>query len=227
MAGFTDTRWSNRENAYCYEIASVETYQEFAEKGGLSSYSDLSQVDHYILQATSILEIGACYGRVIDYLFQSRFVGKITAIERSKQFFHFLQSKYSSLPIRLIHADAATFQWDQSFDLILWMWSGISDFTPQEQLHVLGHLFSCLLPGGFLILDTFSPTDQPLNAETSQDRSYTIRIKDRLLYGYIPSIEEMKQYAEMLGFQSIQVIPYSTHTHRPRLLYVLAKPRKQ
>lgn len=215
-------RWNSIDNALFYENIPLETQQNYSVKGGLNDYCDLKLFEEHIEHANTILEVGACFGRVLDFLLQSKFAGNITAIERSQHFYDLLNKRYSN-DVELLHADVSEYKTDKKYDLVLWMWSGISDFSKPEQLPVLSRLMSCISEGGFLIFDTFSCFDAPLNASRSNSQKYTIREKDCVLKGYIPSPKEISIYAELMGVKSIKHIPYKTTKNRPRSLFILQR----
>jgi phospholipid N-methyltransferase len=214
--------WSNIDNSHYYEHVPYAIQKGFTIIGGLDVFSDLKLAKKYIDNAKSILEVGAGYGRVVDYLLQNNFRGKITAIEKSTKFFALLQSKYSNR-VNLNLDDIATFTTKEKFDLILWMWSGISDFSKDEQIFVLRHLFNLLTDEGILILDTFSHSIKPANAITSHEQSYIIHVDECTLYGYIPSPEEVNGYSNHVGFKKVEYLPYKTVTNRDRALYILTR----
>jgi phospholipid N-methyltransferase len=214
--------WTNKDNFAYYELIPYEIQKNYTVIGGLDVFSDLKLIKNYIDNANSILEVGACYGRVLDYLIQNNFKGKITAIEKSTKFFKLLQNQYSD-HVNLHHEDISTFSTSDKFDLILWMWSGISDFAKDEQVQILQGLYNLLPSKGILILDTFSHAIKPVNAISSHDQSYLVHVDDCILYGYLPSPEEMNNYGNLVGFKSVEYLPYKTTTNRERAIYLLCK----
>jgi len=216
----TKTKWSNQNNADYYENVPFEVQAGYAVRGGLNTGRDLDLILDYIKGSDSLLEVGAGYGRVIDYLLEYNYQGNITAVERSQKFFQLLKEKYSS-SVDLIQKDILHLSLKKSFDVILWLWSGISDFMPKEQIQVLKQLSSHLNPDGYILLDTFTHAQQPLNANSSNKQYYVIEVEKCVLQGYIPSPDEIKTYAKDIGLQFIQHLPYITTTQRPRDLYIL------
>ena len=216
-------QWNNEDNAAYYENTPIEVFQAYATRGGLSDFSDLQLIQEYILTSVSLMEIGAGYGRVVDYLFQNGFLGEIIAVERSKQFFQLLAEKYKDAPVSLVNIDVKRLLLQRQVKLILWLWSGISDFPREEQCTVIDNLSHHLAPEGILILETFSYAEHPINAEASQNQSYIIRDNNTVLRGYIPSPEEITEYAQQCKFKAVNHIPYFTSASRPRSLFILSK----
>lgn len=210
--------WTNQDNIAFYEKVPYEQQYGFTTIGGLDVFSDLKQMQPYINKASSILEVGACYGRVIDYLLKYQFNGRITAIERSNKFFDLLYKKYLN-SISLIHADIKTFLTDEKFDLILWLWNGCSDFSVEEQPALIKKLMGLLTPSGKLLIDSLSNNTQPINVSSSDSQHYDLDIGVAKLYGYIPSPDEMQIYAKTL-YLKISCHHYETSTKRPRIFYV-------
>jgi len=209
--------WTNKSNIDYYEQVPPSVQSSFAEKGGLASHCDLERFSTLIHKATSILEVGACYGRVLDYVKTHNPSAKIVSIERSSKFYHILRNKYEG-NVDILHTDLFDFHYNQSFDLILWMWSGLSDFSKKEQLLAIKLLLNYLGNNGTLVIDTFSHSAKPKNAEFSEQQAYIIKVNEATLFGYIPSPNEMTNYAKKLN-ATVKYEPYLTICGRPRALY--------
>lgn len=219
---FWDHEWTNEINAAYYEHIPTEIQRNFAEIGGLDTCCDLKQIEQFLFDAKSILEVGAGYGRILNYLINNKFGNKISAIERSSKFYNYLKNNFSN-HAEIIYANLMKFQSNDKYDLILWMWSGISDFSKSEQLIALSRLSKHLSKNGLIIIDTFSHKLKPINASASNNQSYTVHVKNCTLYGYIPSPLEMEVYATKINLNSIKYIPYITPAERQRALYILSE----
>ncbi len=215
--------WKNEDNAYFYNSISENLLPSFAVRGGLDTGCDIDIVKKYIKKAHSILEVGAGYGRVIKYLIGKNCQAKITAIERSLRFCKLLELHFDK-NIKIVHADIQHYETNETFDLILWMWSGICDFSKEEQFLVLKKLVG-FLNKGLIILDTMPESLQPLNATSSKsqiDQNCTIPGgNDSYLHVYTPSAEEIYNYAKKLELGFVRRVPYVTTTNRDRVLYIL------
>jgi hypothetical protein len=218
--------WNNDDNAQYYDAISLETFQKFVELGGLDTYCDLALLHSQIMRANAILEVAAGCGRALDGLLQMGYQNKVVAVERCSKFYSLLQ-KYTqkkAFDIEVIHADIRNFHSTQKFDLILWLWSGMCDFTTEEQFSVLEKLLFHLNFGGLIVLDTMPCSFVPGNAVWSSEHYSVIPGgENSYLYVYTPSNEEIDCYARNLGLQ-VKHIPYRTTTNRPRILHLLSQP---
>lgn len=128
------------------------------------------------------------------------------------------------------HSDVFAYSTNEPFDALLSLWCGIGDFTPQEQLGYFAHMFSLLKNKGVLYLDTSTWCIQPINTEYLSINShylskqyYQINEQEFRAQGYIPTINEVKDFAKLAGFQTTMVIRYKTTTNRDRFMYILVK----
>jgi SAM-dependent methyltransferase len=215
--------WNNFDNRLYYEDVSFEKQYGFSKIGGLDVHSDLEILTPHIEKSHSILEVGACYGRVLEFLIKNNYHGKITAIERSKKFFKLLTDNYRT-DATLVNSDIKHFITKERYDLILWVWCGISDFSPKEQPKIIKILFELLNKNGLLVIDTIDTAVAPINVSctNSDTQNYTLDIGKSILSGYIPSIEDMSDYANNMNIK-LTAKKYLTSKNRPRIFYFLKK----
>lgn len=213
-------KWSNKDNIPFYESLSVESFKGYAQKGGFSDCCDLDCVSVYLKQAKHIFEVGAGYGRVIDYLLENCPNAQITAIERSQQLCSYLNRLYQNT-VELIHADLINFETTRKFDAILWMWSNISDFSKEEHLILLKKLIAWLNPGGKFIMDILLDNFEHDYVAYTDSKNYEVRGQEQeVLHGYMPSSKEIEGYAELLHLDIKESIEYKTTTGRRRQIFV-------
>lgn len=207
-----------------YENVPIEVIKEFARTGGIDNGCDIDLAYPFIERTKSIIEAGAAYGRVIKRLLQKGYQGEIFAIERSKQFCNYLKANYGDKS-EIVHADLLNFKPPKKVDAVLWMWSNIGEFPQKDQLRTLKHLADFLNPDGIFVLETIDHTALPMNLASydTTTRTYIDHFPHGSLCGYTPTIEEIHEYAEKLGFASIQHINYETTTKRPRVLHILSQ----
>jgi len=93
-------RWQNDDNLLIYNAMPLSEFRNTAINGGLENGCALDQIAHYIFKASSILEVGAGYGRVIANLLNKGYSGKLTAIERDVKLRIVECIYYQSLPNR-------------------------------------------------------------------------------------------------------------------------------
>lgn len=214
--------WSNRENNDFYEGISLSLLNEYEKQSGLDSSCDLNLVTPLLEKADNILEIGAGTGRVLKNLLSRQLKANILAIERSERLFSLLQAEFSK-NLMLMKGDIVDIELNATFDIILWMWSGFSDFFPSEQAFLVKKLHSLLQSKGSLIIDTTRADVTPKNATDADGRFYQINIENVSINTYVPSEEEMQNYAQLADFFEIKIKHYITPTARPRTLYQLKK----
>lgn len=218
------TQWSNNDNQTFYEAITVEGIKQFSQKGGLSNGCDIHLLKPHWINAKSVLEVGTGYGRVIKSLLENNFSGKITAIERSNTLFDYLEKNYSS-KANLIKADICKYNNIQErFDVIFWLWSGIADFAPHEQMLTVIKLSQLLSVGGKLIIDTMPENVIPLMSNQNQGKQvFLTTVNNATVHTYEPRSEEIKQYGKLASLTNYDLISCPTDTQRKRWLHILSK----
>lgn len=211
--------WSNADNHSFYDNAEV-ILTDWSKMGGLTNCPDLKAISAYIQKANTLLELGAGFGRVMQYLSNHYPDKQLFAIERSQQLYTKLQQL--NLPnTTLYHSDIQKFNSNLKYDLILWMWSGLTDFAKDEQQNIIGHIQKFLTATGYFIIETFPHDVTPANGSIEDNQNYTLTAENKQLHGYIPSPQEMQTYADALNLNLIELIHYTTDSGRKRKLYVL------
>jgi len=213
--------WKNRDNINYYENIPVDVLRELAIMGGLETGCDIDLIYEYIATKTSILEVGAAYGRVIRNILERGYSGKLCAIERSANFYKHLFAQFCD-KAHIIHADFESLQPSKKVDIVLSMWSGISEFPKEQQLAIIKKMLSWLKPNGLAILDTISRTLIPKNVTVCKNQTYIVHSEYGTAYGYTPSNEEIDEYAKQLGIKNIRHINYKTTAGRDRVLHILS-----
>lgn len=212
--------WTNQNNARFYENISIQEVKTLSIEGGLEDGCDLDLIKDYIDNAPSILEVGAGYGRVLNYLFKHNYPGKITAIERSKKFCKYLHNEFAN-KVQLYEADLLDFDINDKFDLILWMWTGIADFGEEEQCCILERLKEYLQPSSTMIVDTIPTSIKPFHTIQAEENYHILKRLNIPHYGYFPTSEQVHNYGSLLQFKKIISQEYQSTTNRKRLLYFL------
>jgi SAM-dependent methyltransferase len=213
----------NNNNFNFYNNLGVDPFKKLAAIGGFSSYKDLELCYPYIKDAKSILELGAGYGRCLDFFIEKNYKGKLIAVEQSAPLIEYLKAHYSA-KADILQEDIKDLKLDQKVDVALWMWSGVIDFAKEEQLTTIQKIASYLSPKGKLIIDI--PKLGYKTYANHQDEQ-TLRLDST--YGtlecYIPNEKEMKEICEKSGFKELKTMHYSTSTEKERTLYILSKER--
>ena len=117
----------NHKNAAFYGGFAKGDLMQLAQAGGLADCVDVKQVDYLLAKARSVLEVGAGYGRVVNYLLSHYSSLKVSAIERDPRYFRRLCSAFAH-QAQIIKGDILSYQSNHKYDLIMWMWAGICEF---------------------------------------------------------------------------------------------------
>lgn len=210
---------ASQENWYDQEFA-IECLQKCASDRGLDTGCDIELVFPHLIKSTNLLEIGAAYGRVLEHLQRLGYPNTITAIEKSQRFFNYLQSHYSE-QIQLVHGDILNFRPEKKFDAILYMWSGICDFMPREQLEVLKNLKSLLNENGELFLEIIYTDVPPENFEHIDEQFYQLNEHGFATFHYIPGFDQILDLCTQAGLIIKEQIIYQTPKNIQRCIYIL------
>lgn len=214
--------WSNTDNLTYYENIDIEFLKSCAAKGGFESGCDIEVIyNKYVNNTHSIIDVGAGYGRAIKKLISLGYKGEITAVERSEKLCNYIKETHRE--VKVIQSDIKNFKPPKKTDAILWMWSNISDFSKQEHTEIIGHITSWLKKGGYFIMDLFSLSQKPMDSSFFDNQVYIYKTIYGTVYGYIPSEDEIHNYAKKTNIKLIEKIPYSTDTDRKRTVFVFAK----
>lgn len=221
-----ELKWNNKSNNAFYEAIKAEGLYQLAQKGGLTTGCDMKVLTPYWSQAETILEVGAGYGRVIDYLLKNQFKGSLVAIERCNVFFKYLKKQFGHYKnVHLLYDDILSSNAiNGQFDLILMLWSEIADFSPKEQQSVLFKLSTLLNKKGKLIIETLPAATLPLGMEQSdKERTYRQELQGAAIYTHSISLKEVETYAKLAGLPNIKHQTYYTDTRRERLIHILSR----
>ncbi|MCL5261539.1 MAG: class I SAM-dependent methyltransferase [Gammaproteobacteria bacterium] len=214
--------WNNFCNAEFYAKLTSKEMEELANVAGLSDCHDLQLIIPHIINAQSVLEIGAGNGRVLKCLIKHGF-RDISAIERDRKFCDILGKEFGK-DVAIHCTDLHNFNTEKKFDAILWLWSGIVDFSRDEQYTILSRLSSLLTPGGVIAIDTVSQTPKPSKYYVYiKGKDYIIKIGDKIIFGYNPSRTDIKKYIEGSNTYIKCSKKYATISGRKRIFYILSK----
>lgn len=125
-----ETQWCNADNADIYHNMPIRYLKSLAKKIGLDDHCDLKQIAPYIERSRRVLEIGCGYGRVIEGLQKINPALDITVVEREPKFVEHVQTEYPN--VHCIAEDILTAELKGSYDLVLMMWSTVSEFSHSE-----------------------------------------------------------------------------------------------
>jgi len=221
MLANTEGGNTNDKNLDFYNNIGVDPFRLMAEVGGFDSYVDLELVYEYIKDAKALVELGAGYGRCIDFLIKKKYRGQIFGVEYSPMLAMHLSDHYSQ-HAKILQQDIKKLKLPIKVDIALWMWSGFIDFTEIEQQHCINILSAQLNDGGKLIMDL-----PKFGVQTFAQHSDKQHIHFESPYGsldcFIPNLENLEKYALVGGFKKVTMKDYKTATEKERSLYILYK----
>jgi phospholipid N-methyltransferase len=211
----------NDSNKIFYNTVPLEVFKSLTQQGGFSACLDLEWIEKDIPASASILEVGAGYGRCVDFLLATKKEATILAVEQSAQLSKVLEEKYKEESrVQVIHDDIKTLALADKVDVVLWLFSGLLDFSKEEQPIVLKRLRSFLKDEGKLFLDIPQLANLTLAKYTSEQDIFM-----ETAYGnittFLPSSENIQAYALQAGFGEVSVIHYDTSTGKKRSIYRL------
>lgn len=220
--------WCNRDNIAAYKYSNIELMDALIDKGGFTSNCDYKLIDKYISSSSDILDVAAGSGRALQYFLSIKYPGKVTAVERNPKFFKHLERNYSK-DFEIAHADIMDFKPNKKFDLIIWMWACLCEFSQREQPIILKKLSDMLTSDGILIFDTLLEPNPLFLVGKHKDGSLDVSnglcqgIVAPALHTYLPTFEEINGYASILEFSDVEHINYKTDTNRRRQMHVFKR----
>jgi trans-aconitate methyltransferase len=216
------TSWSNRDNLICYEALPSEVLQQYARDVGLATHHDLKAIQSYIDSANSILEVGAGSGRSLRYLIENAPQATLHTVEACTKYQKALKEQFDN-KITLHAGSVLEKEIDHEFDLILWLWAGIADFAPKEQIQALEILLAKLQPDGLLVCDTLPTTVSPTLNFKRKGQAFVIDTNYGTIntYGVTPS--EIEEYVKKLNAKVLEHRLYQTAKAQSRILHLIKK----
>ena len=224
-ASLISTSWRNRDNAKIYSRLPLHAFLTFAKASGVDNNTDIVLLKEYIASAKNIMELGAGYGRVLQYLIQHS-SAHISGIERDRKLCKHLINNFED-NVEVIQADLKKHEFTrEKYDLMLWLWAGFCEFSESEQLDALAQVTLGLSPGGRIVIDTLDYATMPIKA-THKDGGY---VEADTPYGverlFVPNTVHFYRYANQLGLIIEKELYYEPLKGKLRTLYVFKKPFK-
>ena len=213
--------YDNDRNIDFYNNIGIDNFKSMAVKGGFDGFKDLQIVFPYIKNCSSLVELGAGYGRCLEFLISKDFRGKLIGVEYSPILYQHLATYFDG-KATILQQDIKRLKLETPVDAALWMWSGFIDFTQEEQQHTISLLFKNLTEDGKLVLDV-----PQIGTKTIAEHIDTQHIHYETAYGtldcYIPSAEDINNYARVAGFVHVENVNYLTDTDKQRSLFILTR----
>ncbi|MBC7487653.1 MAG: class I SAM-dependent methyltransferase [Cytophagaceae bacterium] len=211
----------NDSNRIFYNAVPLDVFQSLTKQGGFDECIDLELIEKHIATSGRIMEVGAGYGRCVDFLLKNKQESQILAVEQSPQLSKVLLEKYKNQPkVQVINADIKTLDVPDKMDVVLWLFSGMLDFGKEEQPVVMKRLRSFLKENGKLFIDIPQLAELTVAKYTSA-QDIVMETPYGNITTFLPSFNDMETYASQAGFSLVSVIHYNTSTEKKRSIYML------
>ncbi|HSZ25719.1 MAG TPA: class I SAM-dependent methyltransferase [Cytophagaceae bacterium] len=211
----------NDKNLLFYNNIGLDSFRELSDRGGFSSYKDMELIAPYINEDVSIIELGAGFGRCLNYFIDKGHKGSLTGVEYSKPLVEFLKKNFAG-KAEIINADIKKLSLSSKYDVALWMWSGIIDFSKEEQLESCKKIYNLLQVGGYLIIDVPRLGIQTI-ADHIDNQHLVFSTEFGEIRAFVPNDLEMEKIKKEAGFEKLIKMEYSTSTDKQRTIYILGK----
>lgn len=211
----------NDSNKIFYNTVPLDVFQTLTQQGGFNECIDLLLIEKYLPASAAIMEVGAGYGRCIDFLLSKKHEAKIIAIEQSPQLTKVLLEKYKNQEkVEVINDDIKTLTVADKVDVVLWLFSGMLDFSKEEQPVVLKRLRSFLKDDGKLFVDIPQLTELTVAKYTGK-QDIVMETPYGNITTFLPAFDDIRDYASQAGFSKVNVINYDTSTQKKRSIFML------
>lgn len=211
--------FTNQENNGFYSVMPIQDFVGFSKTCGLTQCCDVNAILPLITDADSILEVGGGYGRVLDFLMDNTHKPKLFAIEKNEKLYRQLATKFAKRAT-VIHGDILTDSLDERFDVVLILWSSISEFSFVEQAALIAKASQLLRSNGKLFFDV---SLMPKHTHKITGNSQTIETPYGTLHGYFPSTEDVQSYAREANFVDVDHFVFDSDVGLKRTMFMLSK----
>jgi SAM-dependent methyltransferase len=204
-----------------YEGMKLESFMNFAKLTGFDTGIDVDILYPMVKDAALLVELGAGYGRAIDFLLQKGFKGEIVAVDRIPHLVALLEERFHGR-VQCLCQNIVQLSLPQPADAIVWLWSGILELTVADQARSVRQLYKNLKPGGLLILE--SPHKEiKIVGKHATNRHIQLRTEWGELNAFLPTPEEIEAYSKQVGFSSFEMKFYTSATGLARVFYIMRK----
>jgi SAM-dependent methyltransferase len=204
-----------------YSAMQLEHFEEFAQLTGFDTGVDIEILFPYLKNAETLVELGAGYGRAIHFLLQKNFKGRVIAVERIDRLIPHLEQRFQD-KITLVQQDITELDLPDQADFFMWLWSGIMELNPVEQLDSIKQVYKNLKQGGTFAIESPYKTVK-IVGKLEEDRKVTLETDWGALEAYLPTESEIEEYSKKAGFTSFQAIRYKSTVGLERVFYLMNK----
>jgi SAM-dependent methyltransferase len=191
----TIKKWNNQDNIDFYNKMSIIDFISYAKASGLTRGEDVKQLKDFILSSSSILEVGCGYGRVLKHILELGYKKKLEAIDTNKKYYDFCKDRYGH-KVKFYNKNIINFEPLYKYNLILWMWSGIFEYSKDEQKYLFGKLSNLLSETGILAVERINYHDSKCNLNIDGNNWLLKGVHNTNEYIYIPTENDIRSYAE-------------------------------
>jgi SAM-dependent methyltransferase len=225
----------NKGNIPFYDNIDIAAFKQQYQITGFSLNKDMDIIYPIIQNTEAVAEIGVGYGRVVSYLLEKGYKGKIIGVERTSKYMSEVKQLVGESPqVEYYFEDVLELTLKEKVDALFSI-GNFTEFDNTEQLLLLKKYKEFLKPGGkaFLelpgeyVLSQEYLTKRGFKKEATEDEQASpqhVRVKSPHgdLFGYIPFSTEVQQNAKEAGFASVEKIEYSVRDKdHQRTIYVL------
>lgn len=217
-----------------YEGVGTHGLEEAAQLAGIDTGIDVEQVSSRIADAHVIIEVGSGSGRAASFI--REYMGQhahLYMVENAPSFVEHLGREHVSARSTLVPLDVKQLSPHsldgRVADLVLWMFSGISESNWDEQKASLTALSNCVKKGGLCIVDLLSSAaDSDITSSLTSAQYGTFAMIEMPsasvpLRLFFPTQDGMHLLASETGWDIETLYTYTTTTGRERVGYVLKK----
>ncbi len=224
-------------------------FRKRAEDSGLADYQDLKVIVPLVeqiigwkerpvwpsgLTSYRAYEVGAGFGRVLDYFRTYPVRIDWTAWEQTPLYANMLTSKFMNLPA--IHIETGSFlrtRIQKKAHVIFMLWGTLVEFSPAEQARLLAKARRLLLKGGVLVTDL--PVDMPVmrsehvtsveNATGGRYLQYRPEPESPHVWqGYLPYPGTFRAVAESQGLREVAFVRWQALENSERVFQFFMRP---
>ena len=216
----------NPENLHFYSQPEVIEWLEGVRTTHFSGDNvyDMRIFSPYYMHAKNLLELGAGYGRCIDYLLAQKFDGNITGVDYSPVMCGNLQTRYQNAPhVRIIRQSILDYDTPERYDAVLAMFSVFMEFSNSEHEALLRNLHRLMQDGANLIIDVSRGATTDSNFAYDDNATATAEAAFGTITVRYVNLPYMQQLAATTGFQIIAYVEYFQKPKLNRIAYVFEK----
>jgi SAM-dependent methyltransferase len=220
--------WSNADNAPFYSRLGVGGLRERAIQCGLTRCPDLRALSAHLGRAifhtpgTSVLEIGAGYGRVAEWLLPRFPRVSVTLVELSGPSSEHLRERFGDEQrVTIVESSILEASFPRAHRLALWLWAGFLDFPPEEKALALRRVAETLAPGGIIAIEV--PRTVGAEVQRPSSSHLVLDFHGVRWRGHLPAAGEIHGLARSAGLLPFAAVPYVTATKLDRTLHLFQK----